>query len=81
MERDRDLDPQHDSLTWAPNMTAISQENWSLGHMGYLGEVRNFAESVLAGTPPTPDIQDGLAAVRLVHAIHDSNGRPVTVRT
>lgn len=81
MDRDRDVDPQHDSLTWAPNMTAISQENWSLAHMGYLGEVRNFAESVLAGTPPTPGIQDGLAAVRLVHAIHNSNGRPLAVRT
>ena len=80
MDRGRDLDPEHDSLTWAPNMTAISPENWSLAHMGYLGEVRNFAECVLRGTPPKPDILDGIAAVRLVHAIHDSNGQPLTLR-
>lgn len=79
MDRGRELDPEHDSLTWAPNMTAISQENWSLAHMGYLGEVRNFAECVLAGRAPKPDIVDGLAAVRLVHAMHDSNGQPIAL--
>lgn len=77
MDRSRDLDVEHDSLTWAPNMTAISQENWSLAHMGYLDEVRNFSECILAGRAPKPDIADGAAAVRLVHAIHDSNGKPV----
>ncbi len=79
MDRGRELDAEHDSLTWAPNMTAISPENWSLAHMGYLGEVRNFAESLLRGTAPKPDMADGLAAVRLVHAIHDSHGRPVVL--
>jgi myo-inositol 2-dehydrogenase / D-chiro-inositol 1-dehydrogenase len=77
MDRGRALDFDHDSLTWAPNMTAISPENWSLAHMGYLGEVRNFAECVLAGRAPKPDMVDGIAAVRLVYAIHDSNGKPV----
>ena len=80
MDRDRDVDREHDSLIWAPNMTAISPENWSLAHMGYLGEIRNFAECVLAGTPPTPNMLDGIAALRLVHAIHDSHGRPLTLR-
>lgn len=80
MERGRELDPEHDPLTWAPNLTAISPENSSLAHMGYLGEVRHFAACVLQGVPPTPDIQDGIAAVRLVHAIHDSNGQPISLK-
>jgi myo-inositol 2-dehydrogenase / D-chiro-inositol 1-dehydrogenase len=79
MDRERELDLEHDSIVWAPNMTAISPENWSLAHMGYLGEVRNFAQCVLAGVAPKPDMLDGVRAVRLVHAIHESDGRPLTL--
>jgi myo-inositol 2-dehydrogenase/D-chiro-inositol 1-dehydrogenase len=79
MARGRALDQESDSITWVPNMSAISPENWSLAHQGYLEEVRNFADAVLTGAPPRPDISDGIAAIRLAHAIHESNGRPVVL--
>ncbi len=77
MERDRRLDRAHDTIVWEPNMTAISPENNSLAHMGYVGELRHFAEGRLRGEKVKPDITDGIAALRLARAILASDGHPI----
>ena len=73
----RHFDPEHDRVTWEPNMTNISAENSSLVHMGYVGEMRNLAQSLLAGEPLSPNIDNGIAALKLAHAIIESNGRRI----
>lgn len=77
MDRSRELDPDRDSLCWMPNMTAISVENSSLAHMGYLGQMRNFADAVLRGERAKPDIEDAVLAMRLARAVYESDGRPM----
>jgi len=68
-----------DRVVWEPNMTNISSENSSLVHMGYVGEMRNLADSILGGRPLSPSIDDGILALKLAHAILDSNGRRVDI--
>jgi myo-inositol 2-dehydrogenase/D-chiro-inositol 1-dehydrogenase len=77
MERDRKLDPGSDRVIWEPNMTNISPENSSLVHQGYVGEMRHLAETLLNKRAVKPDIDDGIAAVQLAHAIVASNGHRV----
>lgn len=66
-----------DRVMWEPNMTNISAENSSLVHMGYVGEMRNLASSILGGTALDPSIDDGIAALALAHAVLASNGQRV----
>src|SRR5690606_34864930 len=47
MEPGRKFGIDTDRVLWEPNMTNISQENSSLVHMGYVGEMRNLAECLL----------------------------------
>jgi predicted dehydrogenase len=47
---------------------------------GYWGELSQFAKALLGEVKPTPTLEDGVAAVRLIHAMLDSaaaNGAPV----
>jgi len=74
MEAGRPFDTGAERLVWAPNMTNISEENSSLVHMGYAGEMRHFAASLIGGTRISPDIGDGIAAISLAHAVLASNG-------
>lgn len=80
MERDRAFDPATERLIWAPNMTNITDENSSLVHMGYVGEMRNFAAALSQGTAVTPGIADGIAALGLAEALLASDGTPVDPR-
>jgi myo-inositol 2-dehydrogenase/D-chiro-inositol 1-dehydrogenase len=74
MTAGRRLDPDTDRVVWEPNMTNISAENSSLVHMGYVGEMRNLAAAFGAHVPVKPDIDDGIAALRLAHAVLGSAG-------
>lgn len=75
----RRFDPETDRVVWEPNMTNISAENSSLVHMGYVGEMRNLAEAFRTGVPVKPDIDDGIAALRLAHAVLESGGERVAL--
>lgn len=81
MERDRAFDPANERLIWAPNMTNITDENSSLVHMGYVGEMRNFAASLTERTAVTPGIAEGIAALGLAEALLASDGSSVDPRT
>lgn len=74
MTRGRKLGIDTDRVMWEPNMTNIAPENSSLVHMGYAGEMANLAESLLAGKPLSPDIDDGIAALELGAAVLASQG-------
>lgn len=73
----RAFSAERERLVWEPNMTNISQENASLVHMGYVGEMRNLAAALLAGRPVEPSIEDGVAALTLAHAVIESDGRRI----
>lgn len=79
MAAGRRLDPETDRVVWEPNMTNISAENSSLVHMGYVGEMRNLAAAFRPGVPIKPDIDDGIAALRLAYAVLDSGGERVAL--
>jgi len=48
---------------------------------GYWGELDGFARSVLGETDPSPTLDDGVEAMRLIEAIVQSveSGQPVAV--
>ena len=77
----RAFSPERERLVWEPNMTNIAQENASLVHMGYVGEMRNFAAGLLSGAAVSPSIADGLSAVALAHAVVASDGRRIDLKT
>jgi myo-inositol 2-dehydrogenase/D-chiro-inositol 1-dehydrogenase len=64
----RIIDPDRESLLWEPNFSFPFSENSSLFHLGYAGEVRAFTEAALEERRHTPDIADGIEALRLVAA-------------
>jgi myo-inositol 2-dehydrogenase / D-chiro-inositol 1-dehydrogenase len=75
----RPFSPERERLVWEPNMTNISQENASLVHMGYVGEMRNLLSTLAGGGVATPSIEDGIAAIALAHAIVESDGRRINL--
>ncbi len=76
----RAFSPERERLIWEPNMTNISGENASLVHMGYVGEMRNLAAGLVAGTPVKPSIEDGIAALALAYAVVESDGRRINLQ-
>ena len=62
---------------WEPNLTVPTAEMGSLFLQGYVGELRAFAEAALDGRAVSPDIADGMAALRLVEALGGPAGRVV----
>jgi myo-inositol 2-dehydrogenase/D-chiro-inositol 1-dehydrogenase len=76
----RAFSPQRERLVWEPNMTNISEENASLVHMGYVGEMRSLAAALSAGLPAAPSIEDGIAALALAHAVVESDGRRINLQ-
>lgn len=76
---ERLLDLQRDAIRWEPNLTLPFIENSSLAHLGYVGEIQEFARAILRQGGRPPDIADGLAAIRLAEAIEGSKGHTVTV--
>lgn len=81
MEHGRKFGVDTDRVVWEPNMTNISQENSSLVHMGYAGEMRNLANCLLEDRPLSPDIGDGIAALELAHAVLQSGGRRIDLHS
>jgi myo-inositol 2-dehydrogenase/D-chiro-inositol 1-dehydrogenase len=77
MERGRTLALNEETLVWEPNVTVISQENASFAHLGFLGEMRNLADTLLAGGHVQPDIGEGIASLVFAEAILNSEGRLV----
>ncbi|MFH1742712.1 MAG: Gfo/Idh/MocA family oxidoreductase [bacterium] len=51
---------------YRPDFSIPCQNQNSLVFQGYVGEVVHFAESILAGRAPSPNIDDGVAAMRIV---------------
>lgn len=76
---ERLLDLQRDAVRWEPNLTLPFMENSSLAHLGYIGEMRQFAHTILGSGERPPDIADGLAAIRLAEAIEGSQGQTIDV--
>ena len=69
-----------------PNECWRSQRlaGWAAGGhytRGYWGELDRFARAVLGQTPPTPTLDDGVAAMRLIDGIMESvrGGAPVAM--
>ena len=54
---------------WLPEFTIPMQDADNHVLQGYAGELRHFAEATSAGTPVSPSIDDGVAAMRLVEAL------------
>lgn len=79
MERGRKFDDQTETLVWQPNMTVISQENGSIAHTGFLGEMRNLADTLLAGGHVQPDMGEGIAALEIAEALLASDGNSVVL--
>lgn len=54
---------------WAADMTIPGPSTDSLTLQGYAGEVRHFADAILAGEQVTPNIDDGVETMRFVEAV------------
>ena len=46
--------------------------NFSHEHLGYLGELRTFVDAIRNGTTPSPDLNDGLSAMKICDAVWES---------
>jgi len=66
---------------WEPNDQSPNDRMDFRTLHGYTGEVRHFVESVRDGTVPTPNIDDGIAHLKLEQAAKRSAllGRPVAL--
>jgi myo-inositol 2-dehydrogenase/D-chiro-inositol 1-dehydrogenase len=65
---------------WEPEDVQPADDQNSLAVHGFVGELREFVESVGQGRPPSCSIEDGIAAVRLERAIERSVRRDAPVR-
>lgn len=74
---DRRLDPSGDDLSWQPNWTLPRDDNSSLMHLGYIGEVSDFVKSVLGAREPACTVADAHRAMVFIEAMMESDGRPV----
>lgn len=57
------------TVCWRPDFAIPNLPNSTLELQGYLGELRHFAESVLRGERPSPDIEDGVKCMEIVDLI------------
>lgn len=57
---------------WEPEDVQPADDQNSLAVHGFVGELREFVESIREGRPPSCSIDDGIAAVRLERAIERS---------
>ena len=81
--------PHHDGITpgfdlsdiqiYRPDFAIPCQDQNSLWFQGYADEVVHFAESILAGKAPVPNIDDGVAAMRIVDWLENHRDRPLVV--
>lgn len=62
------------ALYWEPNPTIPTTHNQTEYLNGYVGEVVYFAETILAGNQPSPNISDGVAAMQLVDTVYRCAG-------
>lgn len=67
-------------LVYEPQFSLSSRENKAIFYGGYYGEIRHFVQSILHGEKPSPDISDGIAALRVVEAMAKSVRKRVPVR-
>ncbi len=68
------------ALSWEPNITIPDVHNHSGYLNGYVAEVVHFAEAVLAGKQPSPNISDGVAAMQLVDTVYRCAGTDKVVQ-
>ena len=57
---------------WEPEDIQPTDDANSLHIHGFVGEIRDFVESIAAGRKPASDIDDGIAALRLQEAVKRS---------
>jgi predicted dehydrogenase len=55
--------------TWFPELTIPMQDADNHVLQGYAGELRHFAEAIAAGSAVSPNIEDGVEAMRMVEAL------------
>jgi len=71
--------PDSPTYYWEPEDIRPADDQNSLAVHGFVGELRDFVESVREGRAPACTIDDGLAALRLEQAINLSVERHCTV--
>jgi myo-inositol 2-dehydrogenase / D-chiro-inositol 1-dehydrogenase len=62
---DATLDPQQDTLTWEPNLTAAANED----HKGYHALLSAFLAAIRGEPNDAPTIADGVTAMRVLEAM------------
>jgi predicted dehydrogenase len=72
--------PGQPTYYWEPEDIRPADDQNSLAIHGFVGELRDFVESIQAGRAPACTIEDGLAAVRLERAVDLSIERGARVR-
>ena len=65
-------------VLYEPQFSLSSRANKALFYGGYVGELQHFAQSLLGGRVPSPSIEDGVAALRLVETMAESVGTRVS---
>lgn len=66
-------------LVYTPQFSLSSRENKALFFGGYVGELRHFAQALLAGDAPSPDIADGLESMKLLESLEASVGTRISI--
>ena len=71
---DTDVRP---AQVWSPGYTAVGEANNALFLLGYVQEIRHFAECLRSGGRPEVTAADGYEAMRICKALVESRGKPV----
>ena len=71
--------PSPPTVVWTPGFTAVGEHNATLALLGYIQEVRHFAECLRSDTTPAVTAADGYEAMRICRALVESHGRPVRI--
>lgn len=79
IRKEQELFLSEDAITWSPNIAYHTNENSSLYHAGYAGEVIHFAECVISNKQPLTNIFDAYKTMKLVKILYETEGRIVKV--
>lgn len=69
-----------DVVEWQPNYTIPNNQHNTFFTNGYAYELQHFASAILDGEQPSPDIYDGLQAIKIAHRVKQSADEGRTVK-